>query len=117
MVQGKGSLTELEQLKKEHGPRFKTEAPKVKRIDLPCFKVRCSTAMNPDRLKFTWRGLRVARGTCTRKTCPLVTLGKYKEMLDRTRAFRRANDDSDSRAFWWGVVADWKRRFRRERDR
>lgn len=112
---GKGSLAKLAELKEERRETFKAAAPKVKRVDLPCFRVRCRTALNPDRLNFTWRGLRLARGTCTRKTCPLVTLEKYKEMLERTRAFRQSNDDPDSRAFWWGVVRNWKKRFRRER--
>jgi hypothetical protein len=115
MTEGHGTLTDLAKLKKEWGPRFKQAAPKIKAIDLPCFKVRCKTAMNPNRVKFSWRGLRVAKTTCTRATCPLVTLEKYLEMLERTRAFRQRNDDPESRAFWWGIVEKWKERFRRER--
>jgi hypothetical protein len=115
MAEGHGTLTDLAELKKEWGPRFKEAAPKVKRIGLDCFKVRCSTALNPARLKFSWRGVRLAKATCTRATCPLVTLEKYLEMLERTRAFRQRNDDPESRAFWWGVVGEWKKRFRRER--
>lgn len=111
MALGKGTLTE-----KEYSPRFKAAAPKVKAIDLDCFKVRCKTALNPAHIKFSWRGLRRAQGTCTRATCPLVTLEKYLEMLERTRGFRQRNDDPDSRAFWWSVVRDWKKRFRRERE-
>ena len=116
MDKGKGTLTKLKQLKAEHREAFKATAPRVKKLDLPCYEIRCSTAMQPSRLKFTWRGLRVVRGTCTRKTCPLVTLETYLEVLERTRPFRQHNEDADSRAFWWGVVADWKRRFQRERE-
>jgi len=115
MAEGHGTLTELDQLKKEWGPRFKEAAPKIKRIGLDCFKVRCSTALNPARLKFSWRGVRLAKTRCTRATCPLVTLEKYLEMLERTRSFRQRNDDPESRAFWWSVVGEWKKRFRRER--
>lgn len=113
---GKGTLTDLERLKIEHRKAFKATAPRVKQIDLPCYEVRCSTALNPDRLKFSWRGLRVKKTTCTRKTCPLATLETYLEVLEHTRPFRQRNDDTDSRAFWWGVVANWKRRFQRERE-
>ncbi len=111
-MESKGTLTHLEQLKAEYREKFKAEAPKVKQIDLMCFRLRCSTVMNPRNIKFTHRGLRLAKQTCTRKNCPrnrfYAALAKYREMLDRTRPFRQQNDDAHSRAFWWGIVEKWK---------
>jgi hypothetical protein len=68
-MEGKGSLTKLADLKKKHGPRFKAEAPKTKRINEECFRLLCPTAIG--RVGLAKGGyLRVSKPTCTRKRCP-----------------------------------------------
>ena len=69
MTSGKGSLTKLEALKAEYGPKFKAEAPKVKRINQKCLDLLCVTAIGRVGLDRGGR-LRIKKATCTNKRCP-----------------------------------------------
>lgn len=108
----KGSLLRLEELKAEHRERFRAAAPKVKQIDVMCFRLRCPTALNPNRLKGTWRGLRLAKGTCTRRTCPREVLEIYLRVLNDTRTWRQEGD-SFSRRFWRDIALYWQNKLRK----
>jgi hypothetical protein len=112
LMKGEGSLTKLEQLKKEHGSRFKAAASRHKRND-NCIQIGCRRIIG--HLKWTPGGLVLVGGYCKRKTCPRATLDKYLEMLERTRAFRQRNADEESRVFWCNVIEEWKAKFRKER--
>jgi hypothetical protein len=111
-VKGKGSLSKLEALKDEYREELKAKAPKVKKIDARCFKLRCKTAVNPARLRHSGGRLRLARGTCTRKTCPREMLEEYKRMLNLTRPWRQG-EYPETAKMWWGVIKAQKVKLQR----
>ena len=68
-MNGKGSLAELEKLKKEWAPKFRAAAPPRRRITKRCLEARCDLALS--RLKFAAGELRIVKTTCYRKgKCP-----------------------------------------------
>lgn len=69
MTEGKGSLTKLEQLKAEYGPKFKAAAPKRRKIDQECGDLLCPYALRhvrPDRRGLLW----IKNEWCAEKRCP-----------------------------------------------
>jgi hypothetical protein len=107
---GKGTLTDLERLKAEYAEKFRRAAPKVKRIGKRCFAIHCST-VSPARLKRSGGNLRLAKGTCTRKTCPWE---EYRRVLDRTRAWRRDKNRPVMAGIWWDTVERERKKLRRK---
>jgi len=94
---GKGSLTKLDELKKEHGPKFKAAAPKRRKRGPLCLYFRCKSA----RLVESPIGLRLQGGWCKLK-CPRKQLEDYLWLLERTRHWRRQGKWSSE--FWWGAA-------------
>jgi len=111
-LKGKGSLDKLEALKAEYTHQFREAAPKVKRIDGQCFKLRCKTAVNPAGLKHSGGSLRLSRGTCTRKTCPRKALEEYKRMLNLTRPWRQG-EYPETAKMWRDVIKQQKAKLQR----
>ena len=98
MAIGKGTLTDLEQLKEEWGPRFKKAAPKRRKRGPLCFYFRCKSA----KLVESPAGLRLQGGYCKLKRCPRKQLEDYLWLLDKTRHWRRQGKWSSE--FWWGTA-------------
>jgi len=69
MAIGKGTLTKLEELKAKYAEKFKSEAPKYRKIDQRCFDLLCPYAIG--QVGMDEGGiLRTKAKMCKRKRCP-----------------------------------------------
>jgi len=107
MALGKGTLTELEKLKAEHGPKFKAEAQKRRKTGPLCLHFRCKSA----KLVESSAGLRLRVTWCKRKRCPRKRLEEYLWLLEKTRHWRHQQDGSVS-AFWRDTVEGRRRKLK-----